>query len=109
LAVEEGAALIVQGDRLQVLGSSSAHVFLKSQGGRTLVWHELVPGDTAQLKREVPANAVVRREEALLEKRYPAPRRSTVGSNWRSQCGPRRIGKGGLASGPMGPAAVPCQ
>ncbi len=68
LAVEERTALIVQGDRLEVVGSGNAHVFLKSHAGRTITWHELVPGDTAQLKRDVPRSPALHREEVLLSR-----------------------------------------
>ena len=52
LAVEERSALVAQGDHLEVLGSASSHVFLKSNNGRTLTWHELNPGERALLKQD---------------------------------------------------------
>lgn len=69
LAVEEGTAVIAQGDRLQVLGDADAHVFIKSHVGRAITWHELGPGDTAQL-RQTPAAQIgavsLHREEVSL-------------------------------------------
>jgi len=51
---------------LQVFGSANSHVFLKSPAGRTITWHELAPGDSAQLKRDVPGTIAVRLEEPML-------------------------------------------
>ncbi|WP_254508594.1 cyanophycinase [Anatilimnocola floriformis] len=51
LAVEERTALVARGNQLQVLGSGSAHVFVKSRLGRTTSWTELTPGETAWLTR----------------------------------------------------------
>ena len=46
------------------------HLFLKSNGGRTLTWHDLAPGDSAQLVRGVPnGEVVINREEVVLQKR----------------------------------------
>ena len=67
LAVEERTALIAQGDRLEVVGTGSAHIFLKTRGGRTLAWHELLPGETAQLKRDKLGTEIVVREELCLQ------------------------------------------
>jgi cyanophycinase len=50
LAVDERTALVVQGDRLEVLGSSSAHVFLK-EGSQKITWHTLSSGSFVELKR----------------------------------------------------------
>lgn len=66
LAVEERTALVARGNRLEVLGSGNVHVFVKSQAGRSLTWHLLESGDTAQLKRDAASLADVRREELLL-------------------------------------------
>lgn len=66
LAVEEGTALVAQANRLEVLGSGSVHVFLKSGLGRSITWHQLASGDTAQLKREVPDLVMLAREEIQL-------------------------------------------
>lgn len=52
LAVEESTALVVQGDRLEVVGRGDAHVFVKSPGGSSLTWHTLDTGDKAELKRD---------------------------------------------------------
>jgi cyanophycinase len=51
LAVDERTGLVVQGDHLEVLGSGSAHVFLKPDAS-TLTWHTLKSGTRAQLRRE---------------------------------------------------------
>ncbi len=51
LAVEETAALVIQGNKLEAIGESKSHVFLKSASGKSIVWHSLSPGDTAQLSR----------------------------------------------------------
>jgi cyanophycinase len=50
LAVDEGTGLVVQGDRLEVLGDSNAHVFLK-EGQLKLTWHTLPTRSSAKLKR----------------------------------------------------------
>jgi cyanophycinase-like exopeptidase len=47
MAVEEGTALVVRGNRLSVAGKNKAHVFLKSTAYDTLTWHTLAFGDTA--------------------------------------------------------------
>lgn len=54
LAVEEHTAVVTQQDRLEVWGENHAHVFFKANGGRTVTWHEMTPGDAARLKRDVP-------------------------------------------------------
>ncbi len=45
LAVEEGTALIVRGNRVSVVGKNKAHVFLQSPTYDTLTWHSLAAGD----------------------------------------------------------------
>ncbi|RLT07262.1 MAG: hypothetical protein DWI21_09990 [Planctomycetota bacterium] len=52
LAIEERSALIVRGDRLEVLGNANSHVFAKSNQGKTLTWHELGTGESARLRRD---------------------------------------------------------
>lgn len=52
LAVEEGTALVVQEDRLEVLGRGAAHVLLKSPDDIRIVWHTLRSGSKAALKRD---------------------------------------------------------
>ena len=66
LAVEEPAALVVRGNHLQVLGNGSTHVFVKSAGGQTIMWHELGPRDSAVLKvgEAIPIHLI--REETKL-------------------------------------------
>jgi cyanophycinase len=54
LAVEEDTAVVAQNDRLNVLGKRKAHVFLKSEAGRSIQWKELHAGEAAQLRRTVP-------------------------------------------------------
>jgi cyanophycinase len=66
LAVEQDGALVVQGNRLEALGGAHTHVFLKSHNGRTITWHDMAPGDTAQLRRAVPSSPVLLREENVL-------------------------------------------
>jgi cyanophycinase len=65
LAVEEGTALVVQEDRLEVVGDGGAHVFLKSPADSTIVWHTLLSGSKATLKRN-------RRGEATLARGMPS-------------------------------------
>ncbi len=65
LAVEERTALVLQGNRLETIGQASAHVFVKSAAGRTVVWHELPAGETARLDRDVRGTAVLRRENPV--------------------------------------------
>lgn len=64
LAVEEGTALVVQEDRLEVLGKGDAHVFLKSPSDYTMVWHTLRSGSKAMLQRD-------RRGEVSLTRKTP--------------------------------------
>lgn len=64
IGVEERTALIARNDRFEVLGDGAVHVFVKSHGGRTIHWHELAPGETAQLRRD----AGLVREEVRLER-----------------------------------------
>jgi len=45
LAVEEGTALILHGNRLSVVGKNKAHVFLRSEVYDTLTWDVLASGD----------------------------------------------------------------
>jgi cyanophycinase len=52
LAVEEGTGLVVQADRLEVVGRAQAHVFLKAPGDLTLTWYTLNPGNQAVLQRD---------------------------------------------------------
>ncbi len=66
IGVAENTALVVRGNLFEVLGDSSVHVFVKTQGGRTIQWHELAPGDTAQLKRDVANIGLVPEETRLV-------------------------------------------
>jgi cyanophycinase len=52
LAVEEGTGLVVQADRLEVVGRAQAHVFVKAANDMTLTWHTLNPGNQAVLQRD---------------------------------------------------------
>ena len=63
LAVEETTALVLQGNRLETVGQASAHVFVKSSAGRSMVWHELPAGETARFDRGAQGGAVLRREK----------------------------------------------
>lgn len=51
LAVEEAAALVIRRNQLEAIGEANSHVFLKSASGKSIAWHNLSPGDTAQLSR----------------------------------------------------------
>ena len=62
LAVVERSALVVQGDHLEVLGSANSHIFLKSNNGRTLTWHELNPGERTLLKQDKFGASELRRK-----------------------------------------------
>lgn len=64
LAVDEGTALVVQGDRLQVLGSGNVQVFIKALNNSPIVWHTLSTGSKAELKRD-------RRGETILTQETP--------------------------------------
>jgi cyanophycinase len=68
IAVEERTALVVQGNRMEVLGAASAHVFVKASAGRSITWHELTSGETAQFRRDLPGYVVVGREELMLQR-----------------------------------------
>lgn len=50
IGVEERTALVANGSRLSVLGDSRVHLFLKTNHGKTLTWHELSPGDSGELR-----------------------------------------------------------
>jgi hypothetical protein len=67
LAVEVCTALVVHGDRVEVVGRGNVHVFIKSPGGSTITWHTLAHGGRAELKRD-------RRGEATLVHEMPAGR-----------------------------------
>jgi cyanophycinase len=62
LAVEEGTALVVQENRLEVLGRGDAHVFIKAPDDFTIVWHMLRSGGKAALKRDGRGEVTLRRE-----------------------------------------------
>ena len=49
LAVEESTALILQSNRLAVVGNGNAHVFIKSLDQQQITWHTLASQSTAQL------------------------------------------------------------
>jgi cyanophycinase len=59
LAVEGSTALVLDADRLQVLGAGNAHVFIKAPDNRTITWHTLKSGSTAILKREARDHVVL--------------------------------------------------
>ena len=58
LAVEGSTALVLQADRLEVLGAGNAHVFIPSPATRTVVWHTMKAGERTSLRRD-PSAAVV--------------------------------------------------
>lgn len=68
IGVEEQAALVVRGSHVQVLGNSHVHLFLKSNAGRTITWHEMAPGDSAQLVQDIPDTIAIAREELQLRR-----------------------------------------
>jgi cyanophycinase len=49
LAVEEATALVVRYNDVEVVGNGHAHLVLKANQGRTMVWHQLGPGESARL------------------------------------------------------------
>ena len=49
IAIEERSAVVAKNNRLEVLGETSSHVFLKTDQGRTVQWSELEPGESVQL------------------------------------------------------------
>jgi cyanophycinase len=59
LAVETGTALVLQSNRLEVLGTGNVHVFIKSPDGRTTTWHTLASAEKAILKHPAGATAVL--------------------------------------------------
>jgi cyanophycinase len=61
LAVDGSTALVLQDDRLEVLGASSAHIFLKSLDRQTVSRHTLDSGDRAMLKRAGPGQVILSR------------------------------------------------
>jgi cyanophycinase len=69
LACEESTGLLVRGNRMEVVGRNSAHVFVKSNNGRSIQWNELKAGENALLQL-APANSVqFTREEVRLQQR----------------------------------------
>jgi cyanophycinase len=66
IGVEEPAALIARGNHLTVHGNGSVHLFLKSSAGRTISWHELKSGESAQLRRNLQQDVSLGREEVTL-------------------------------------------
>jgi cyanophycinase len=59
LAVDQATALVLQADRLEVLGGGNAHVFLKAPGDQTITWHTLKASDRATLKRDARGNVAL--------------------------------------------------
>ena len=68
IGVEEQSALVVRGNHVSVLGNSHVHLFLKSNAGRTITWHEMAPGDSAQLVQDIPDTIAIAREELQLRR-----------------------------------------
>ncbi len=61
LAAESSTALVLQADRVHVLGGAEAHVFVKSPDGRALTWHTLKAGEQVSLKRDEQGQVVLAR------------------------------------------------
>jgi cyanophycinase len=59
LAVETSTALVLQSNRLEVVGVGNAHVFSKSADGRVITWYTIQPGDKALLQRDAPGHTVL--------------------------------------------------
>jgi cyanophycinase len=67
IAVEEKAAAIIQPNRIEVIGDGDVHLFIQNDQGRSVNWNTLSPGDSAQIRKEVPGT-VMRREEFQLQR-----------------------------------------
>lgn len=61
LAVEECTALVLQANRLSVVGNGNAHVFIKSLDYPQVAWHTLAPQSKAQLKYDERGQATLTR------------------------------------------------
>jgi cyanophycinase len=59
LAVEGSTALVLQSDRLEVLGAGNAHVFIKSPEDQALTWYTIQAGDKATLRRDARGQTVL--------------------------------------------------
>jgi cyanophycinase len=66
LAVEESSALIIRGNHLQALGNANSHVFIKSTSGKSIAWHQMSPGDTAELTRRTARAPSLEFEQTVL-------------------------------------------
>ena len=69
IAIEEPAALFVRGNDFSVLGDGSVHIFLKSNAGRTITWHELTSKENAELRRSTQPGDTLGRQELMLWRR----------------------------------------
>jgi cyanophycinase len=58
-AVEERTALVLQSNRLSVVGNGSAHVFIKSLEQPQIAWHTLRPQSNALLKYDQRGQAIL--------------------------------------------------
>ncbi len=67
IAVEEKAAAIIQPNRIEVVGDGDVHLFIQNDQGRSVNWNTLSPGDSAQIRKEVPGT-IMRREEFQLQR-----------------------------------------
>jgi len=65
IGVEEPAALIARGEELSACGDGSVHLFLKSNGGRTVSWHEIKSGEAVQLKRHPQQEVAIGQDELV--------------------------------------------
>lgn len=62
LASEGSTAIVLQSDRLEVLGNNQAHVFLKSPDDGSILWHTLKPGEITELKRNGSGSVILVRK-----------------------------------------------
>jgi cyanophycinase len=74
LGVERQTALILSGNTIRALGQGRGHVFLKSNGDRTIAWCTLAAGDgplTIDSSSSKPTDAVRRASDTLCEAPNP--------------------------------------
>ncbi len=64
LGVERQTAMILQGNKIRVMGEGRGHVFLKSNGDRTITWRTLAPGE-APIVIHSNTNATQARQAAV--------------------------------------------
>jgi cyanophycinase len=64
LGIDEGTAIVVQGNSLQVLGKSQATLYIPQGSGTSALVHRLASGETARLVTEGSGVALQRRGQA---------------------------------------------